>query len=407
MIAFEETGSKNSESCQVPTASIKVIGIGGAGGNNVNYMIDAGFQGIDFIVANTDLQALELSKAPNKVQIGVKSTKGLGTGADPEVGKRATEEDIDKVMEHLESADIVFLTAGMGGGTGSGGLPVIARHLKERGILSIAVVTKPFQFEGKRRSVVADGAIELIRSQVDTMIVIPNQKLIEITGEDTSVMAAFNMINDVLGQSVKGISDIIARPGHMNVDFADVKSVMKETGVAIMGTGRAAGEDRAVTAATQAVSSSLLENMSIRGARGVLLNITGSESLGLFEVSSAASIIYDQVDDDANIILGSVIDETMGDEVAVTVIATGVGERGVSGEAESSDEVLVEASKAVSEVEPGPELEQSEADSEVSPEVEVAASEDVTSEVEGNSALVDVDSLDIPTFLRNEKEKGA
>lgn len=307
----------------MPTASIKVVGIGGGGSNTVNSIVASGYQGITCIVANTDAQALSTAKAEHTIHIGVKSTKGLGTGANPELGKRAAEEDLDKIMEAIGDSDIVFLTAGMGGGTGSGALPVVARALRERGILSIAVVTKPFVFEGKRREKVALAAIEKLRECVDTLIILPNQKLLDFVDKKMSMIDAFAMINDVLGQSVKGISDIITKPGHINVDFADVRAIMKDMGLAIMGTGISTGAERARAAALSAISSPLLENMSIKGARGVLLNISGGKNLGLHEISEAASVVYEQADEDAVIILGSVIDESMTDEVCVTIIATG------------------------------------------------------------------------------------
>lgn len=307
----------------MPVASIKVIGVGGGGGNTVNSLIESGYEGIQCIVANTDAQALESSKAREKVQIGVKSTKGLGTGADPAVGKRAAEEDLDKVLEVVGDADIVFLSGGMGGGTGSGALPVIARSLREKGILTIAIVTKPFLFEGKRRARVAQEAIDSLRKAVDTLIVIPNQKLLDLVDTKVTMINAFAMINDVLCQSVRGISDIITKPGHINVDFADVRTIMKDRGLAVMGTGRATGDGRAKKAALAAISSPLLENMSVAGAHGVLFNITGGKSLGIHEISEAASVIYEQAHEDANIILGSVIDENLDDEVIVTIIATG------------------------------------------------------------------------------------
>lgn len=311
------------EKMRGPIAKIKVIGVGGAGGNTVNSMIDSQCDDIEFIVANTDAQALELSKAEHKVQLGIKSTKGLGTGANPDLGKRAAEEDIDKVLDIVGDADIVFLTGGMGGGTGSGALPVVAHALQEKGILSIAVVTRPFHFEGKRRERVAEDAIALIKDAIDTLIIIPNQKLLEITEQNVSMIDAFAMINNVLSQSVRGIADIITKPGHINVDFADVRTIMKDMGLAVMGTARAQGQERAAQAALEAITSPLLENMSIEGARGVLLNISGGPSLGLHEVSQAAEVIYEQADENANIILGSVIDDSLGDEVVVTVIATG------------------------------------------------------------------------------------
>lgn len=317
MIAFEV------QEAQTKGVSIKVIGVGGAGGNTVNSIIESGCEGVDFIVANTDAQAIEKSQAPCKVQIGVKSTKGLGTGADPEIGKRSAEEDLDKIMDVLEDADIVFLAAGMGGGTGSGALPVIAHALREKGILSIAIVTKPFLFEGKRRAICADQAIEELKKYVDTLIVMPNQNLLEITDEQISMIEAFSMINNVLSQSIKSVSEIITNAGHINVDFADVRTIMKDRGIAVLGTGCAAGENRAQEATKQAISSPLLENMSIKGAQGILFNIAGGKDLGLHEISQAASLVYEQAHEDANIILGSVIDESLQDEVRVTIIATG------------------------------------------------------------------------------------
>lgn len=311
----------------IPMASIKVVGIGGAGGNTVNSIIDTCKDSIEYIVANTDAQALELSRASKTIQLGIKSTRGLGTGADPELGKRAAEEDIDKVIELVKDADIVFLTAGMGGGTGSGALPVIARTLREHGILTIAIVTKPFEFEGKKRKQIAEKAIEQLKQEVDTLIIVPNQKLLEVVDEQMPMIDSFALINTMLGQSVKGISDIITKPGYINVDFADVRNIMKGQGLAVMGTARASGVLRAQEAAEKAISSPLLENMSIAGAHSVLLNITGGPSLGLQEISQAAQIIYEQVDENAQIIIGSVIDENMKDEIAITIIATGFAQK--------------------------------------------------------------------------------
>jgi len=317
MIALKEDEVKQ-------IVSIKVIGVGGAGGNAVKRIIDSGIHNIDCIVVNTDAQALELSTVPTKVQIGVKSAKGLGTGANPELGKRAAEEDLDRIMEAVGDADIVFLAAGMGGGTGSGAVPVIARALRDNGILTIAIITKPFIFEGKRRMNVAQEAAEVVKKSVDTLIVMPNQNLLQVADKNVSMIDAFAMINDVLTQSVKGISDIITNPGHINVDCADVRAIMKDQGIAVMGTGKAlGGSGRGREAALQAITSPLLENMSIEGAHSVLLNITGGKNLGLHDISDAASVIYEQAHEDANIILGSVIDESMGDEISVTIIATG------------------------------------------------------------------------------------
>lgn len=308
-------------------AIIKVIGVGGAGGNTVDSMIEAGYQGIEFIVANTDAQTLEKSKAKTKIQMGMKSTKGLGSGTNPEIGKHAALEDIDKIMETLGNADIVFLAGGMGKGTGSGALPVIAHALRERGILTIAIITKPFTFEGKWRAKVAEEAIKAVKQEVDTLLIIPNQKLLETIDKQVSMIQAFGMINEILAQSVRGISDIITRPGYINVDFADVRTIMKDRGLAVMGTGRASGEERAMNAAFQAISSPLLENMSIEGAQAVLINISGGSNLGLHEIGDAASVVYEQAAENANIILGSVIDENLNDEVVVTIIATGFIEK--------------------------------------------------------------------------------
>lgn len=319
MIDFD----KDIEAKHNVAVSIKVVGIGGAGGNTVNSMIASGLEHIDFIVANTDSQALYRSSALKKIQLGKKATKGLGSGANPDLGRRATEEDLDKIMEAIGDADIVFLAAGMGGGTGSGGAPVIAKALKERGILSIAVVTKPFGFEGRRRMTVADESLDLLRKEVDTLIVVPNQKLLDVVDRSVSMIESFSMIDELLIHSVKSISDIITQPGHINVDFADLRATMKGMGLAMMGAGCAQGEDRARVAAQQAISSHLIENMDIKKARGILLNITGGVSLTLHEINDAASVIYDESNESAHIILGSVIDANMGDKVIVSVIATG------------------------------------------------------------------------------------
>lgn len=306
-----------------PVVSIKVVGLGGAGGNILNYIIDSGFSGAEFVAVNTDIQALGLSKAQYKVQVGIKSTKGQGSGANPETGKRAIEEDLEKVLEAIGAADIVFLIGGGGGGTGSGALPVIAKALKERNILCVVVVTKPFTFEGKRRDLVAQSMIDTLKTAVDTLIVIPNQKLLDVVDQRVSMIDAFGMINNVVCQSVRGISEIITKPGHINVDYADVRAIMRDRGLAVMGTGRASGANRAEEAALQAISSPLFENVSIEGAQAVLLNITGGSNLSLHEISRAASLVHELAHEDANIILGSVIDESMKDEVMITLIATG------------------------------------------------------------------------------------
>ena len=385
----------------VSVASIKVIGIGGAGGNTVNSMIEAGYEGFECIVANTDAQALELSKAENKIQIGIKSTKGLGTGANPEIGKRAAEEDLDKVLDAIGEADIVFIAAGMGGGTGSGAAPVIARALREQGILSIAIVTKPFLFEGKRRSAIALDAVEQLRSEVDTMIVIPNQKLLEVVDQNVSMIDAFGMINEVLGHSVRGISDIITRPGHINVDFADVRAIMRDRGMAVMGTGKATGPERARKAAENAIASPLLESVSITGAHGVLLNITGGKNLGLHEISEAASVIYDQVHEDANIILGSVIDESLEDDVIVTIIATGCTKDSGGNSSEVQVQATVRDEKQTSEkatLETQLESQEVENTSEIKEASLNKKSEETKKEI-------DMNDLDVPAFLRKQAQQ--
>jgi cell division protein FtsZ len=305
------------------SARIKVIGIGGGGGNAVNTMIRSRLTGVDFVVANTDAQSLERSQAMVKLQLGEAVTKGLGAGANPEVGRRAALENQDQLKEHLSGSDMVFITAGMGGGTGTGGAPVIARLAREAGALTVGVVTKPFVFEGKRRLRQAEEGIEELKQSVDTLIVIPNQRLLSIAAKTTTMLEAFNKADDVLLQAVRGISDLIITPGLINLDFADVRTVMAEMGLALMGSSTASGENRAVEAAQKAISSPLLEDISIRGARGVLINVTGGADLGVHEINEAASMIQEEADDEANIIFGAVIDENLNDEIRITVIATG------------------------------------------------------------------------------------
>ncbi len=314
------------------TAKIKVIGIGGGGGNAVNMMMTYNLKGVDFIVANTDSQAMVASKAPIKVQLGEEITKGLGAGSDPEVGKKAAIESQDKLRELLDGADMVFVTAGLGGGTGTGGAPIVAEIAKELGALTVAVVTKPFQFEGKKRERQAEEGLTELKKVVDTLIVVPNQRLLSISGRNMSFSDAFKKADDILYNGVKGISDLIMVPGLINLDFADVKNVMSEMGLALMGTGVASGDNRAVEAAQKAISSPLLEENSIQGARGILLNITGGPEMTLFEVNEASSLIQAEAHEDANIIFGMVVDDTMEDEVRITVIATGFDSNGRNGE---------------------------------------------------------------------------
>jgi cell division protein FtsZ len=307
-------------------ARIKVIGIGGGGGNAVNTMIGARLSGVDFMVANTDAQSLEKSQAVIRVQLGGMVTKGLGAGANPEIGRKAALEDQERIKEYLSGSDMIFITAGMGGGTGTGGAPVVARVAREVGALTVGVVTKPFLFEGKKRMRQAEEGIEELKASVDTLIVIPNQRLLSIAAKTTTMLDAFHKADDVLLQAVRGISDLIITPGLINLDFADVRTVMAEMGLALMGAASASGENRAVEAAQKAISSPLLEDISIQGARGVLINITGGPDLCLHEVNEAASMIQEEAHDDANIIFGAVIDESMTDELRITVIATGFGE---------------------------------------------------------------------------------
>ncbi len=304
------------------TATIKVIGVGGAGNNAVNRMIDTGIKGVDFIAVNTDRQALQTSKASTKIQIGEKITRGLGAGANPDIGAQSAEESKAEISEVLRGADMVFVTAGMGGGTGTGAAPIVATTAKEMGILTIGVVTKPFTFEGKKRLSQAERGIESLKGKVDTLVVIPNDKLLQIIDRKTSIIEAFKMADDILRQGVQGISDLIAIPGLVNLDFADVKTIMLNQGMAHMGVGRAAGENRAEDAAKEAIQSPLLET-SIEGAKGVIINITGGEDLGLHEVNTAAELVQRSVDPEANIIFGTVTDASMSDEIQITVIATG------------------------------------------------------------------------------------
>ena len=304
------------------TAIIKVIGVGGAGNNAVNRMVDSGIEGVEFVSVNTDRQALLLSKAGTKIQIGEKITRGLGAGANPDIGAQAAEESKAEISEAIKGADMVFVTAGMGGGTGTGAAPIVANIAKEMGILTIAVVTKPFTFEGKKRLTQAERGIESLKGKVDTLVVIPNDKLLQIIDRKTSIVEAFKMADDVLRQGVQGISDLIKVPGLVNLDFADVKTIMLNTGMAHMGIGRASGENRAEDAAKQAIQSPLLET-TIEGARGVIINVTGGENLGLHEVNTAAELVQRSVDPEANIIFGAVIDKSLDEDIVITVIATG------------------------------------------------------------------------------------
>jgi cell division protein FtsZ len=322
---------------QVLGASIKVIGVGGAGGNAVNRMIQSGLGGVEFIAANTDAQVLDQSLSPKKLQLGTGVTKGLGSGANPNVGRDAAEEDEARISELLEGADMVFVTAGMGGGTGTGAAPVVARIAKAQGALTVAVVTRPFEFEGRRRMQLADDGLRELKERVDTLIVIPNQRLLTIVDRTTPLKEAFRVADQVLHHATKGISDLITVPGLVNLDFADVKTVMAERGNALMGAGHATGPNRAYEAAQSAVSSPLLDDISISGAEALLVNVTGGESMTLHEINEAVTVVVDAAGHDANVIFGAVIDEHMGDGLSITVIATGFGK----GEAKRMERTLV------------------------------------------------------------------
>ena len=364
-----ENDDNNNNYMMDGTATIKVIGVGGAGNNAVNRMIEAGIKNVEFIAVNTDRQALQLSKASTKIQIGEKLTRGLGAGANPDIGAQAAEESRTEVAEALRGADMVFVTAGMGGGTGTGAAPIVAGTAKEMGILTIGIVTKPFTFEGKKRLAQAERGIESLKGKVDTLVVIPNDKLLQVIDRKTSIIEAFRMADDVLRQGVQGISDLIAVPGLINLDFADVKTIMLDRGMAHMGIGRASGENRAEDAAKQAIQSPLLET-SIEGARGVIINITGGSDVGLHEANTAAELVQRSADPEANIIFGSVTDDSMGDEIQITVIATGF---------ENEDEKVQKATDIVNKA----------WERKMNP---------ISSSESNNS-----NELDIPTFLRKNK----
>ncbi|MFC1598271.1 cell division protein FtsZ [Patescibacteria group bacterium] len=371
-------------------AKIKVIGIGGSGGAAVNRMIDTGLKGVDFIAVNTDAQALHHSPAKKKIHIGKTTTRGLGAGMDPEIGYKAAEENQDEMQEELKGSDMVFITCGLGGGTGSGAAPLVAQLAKEAGALTVAVVTKPFEFEGAQRQQIADTALSELSDKVDTIITIPNDRILQIIDKKTSLLDAFGVVDEILNQGVQGISDLIIVPGLINVDFADVKSVMEDAGSALMGIGRATGENRSIEAAKAAIDSPLLET-SIEGATGILFTVTGGSNLGMFELNEAARVITESADPNARIIFGSVIDESMGDEVQVTVVATGFG-----GVPRSSKKV--EASNPFRDIETS------------SKPVEETATAPVVSSAPAAKSIMDeekVDNseesdLDIPAFIRKK-----
>jgi cell division protein FtsZ len=385
-------------------AKIKVIGVGGGGNNAVNRMIDAGMEGIEFVVANTDLQALRMSRAPIKIQLGVKLTNGLGAGANPEVGRKAALEDSDKIIEALEGADMVFVTTGLGGGTGTGAAPIIASLASEMGALTVAVVTKPFAFEGKRRMQQADRGIAELMESVDTTIVIPNEKLLAVA-QDAGFFESFKVADDILRQGVQGISDIITIPGIINRDFADVKAIMAGMGYAVMGAASASGSRRATEAAQKAISSPLLEAGAIDGARGILINITGSASLKLAEVQEACSIIQNAADEDANIIFGAVLDEKMKDAVKITVIATGFKDSDRARRRKNAEAFTI--SHEMEEfIEPEPEPTPSRVMSQFTGSNAGLAAVEPTREAapEAVVASFEPDDLDVPAFMRKRME---
>jgi cell division protein FtsZ len=362
---------------------IKVIGVGGGGGNAVNRMIEEKISGVRYISANTDAQVLALSNAEQKIQIGSRITMGLGSGSNPDIGKRAAEEDKDKISKALEGSDMVFITAGMGGGTGTGGSPIIAQVSKELGALTVGVVTKPFTFEGIKRQRQAEEGIQLLKEYVDTLIVIPNDRLLQIIAENTPVLEAFKVADELLLHGIQGISEIVVEPGLINVDFADVKMIMEDAGTAIMGIGRANGENRAVEAAHNAVNSSLL-GTKITDARGILFNISGGKNMTLFEVNQAAEIVQEAANGDANIIFGSVINEALGEDLRITVIATGFDESSSTTKETEKPQIKEQVINPEKEevVETGKEKEKDE--------------EPINSDV-------DYDDLEIPTFLRKNR----
>ncbi|MDQ0244184.1 cell division protein FtsZ [Priestia abyssalis] len=371
-------------------ATIKVIGVGGGGNNAVNRMIEHGVQGVEFIAVNTDAQALNLSKAEIKMQIGAKLTRGLGAGANPEVGKKAAEESKEQIQEALKGADMVFVTAGMGGGTGTGAAPVIAQIARELGALTVGVVTRPFTFEGRKRATQAAGGIAAMKEAVDTLIVIPNDRLLEIVDKNTPMLEAFREADNVLRQGVQGISDLIAVPGLINLDFADVKTIMSNKGSALMGIGIATGENRAAEAAKKAISSPLLET-SIDGAQGVLMNITGGTNLSLYEVQEAADIVASASDQEVNMIFGSVINENLKDEIVVTVIATGFNDQDVPSFKGAARPSMTTAPKAQPQQ---PQI----------PKREPVKREEPVQDY-GRPTQQPEEALDIPTFLRNRNRR--
>ena len=376
------------------SAVIKVIGVGGGGSNAVQHMLSANIEGVDFICANTDAQALRTSNVGTTLQMGANITKGLGAGADPEIGRKAALEDSDRIREALEGADMVFITAGMGGGTGTGGTPVVAQIAREMGILTVAVVTKPFPFEGKKRMEIAMRGIQELSQRVDSLITIPNEKLLVVLGKGASLLDAFRAANDVLLNAVQGIAELITRPGLINVDFADVRTVMREMGMAMMGTGRATGDGRAREAAAAAIASPLLENVNLAGAKGLLVNVTAGMDISIGEFEEVGNTIKELASEDATVVVGAVIDPEMQNELRVTIVATGIGQA-----ARATEATAPPAVKLVQKA--GPSL--SNADY-VRPEQRVVGGRQKAAGEAGERAEGDLDYLDIPAFLRRQAD---
>ncbi|MEZ4746117.1 MAG: cell division protein FtsZ [Calditrichia bacterium] len=389
-IEFDERAELN--------AKLKVVGVGGAGGNAINTMVQAGLAGVDFISINTDGQSLEQNKAQTRIQIGKELTQGLGAGANPEIGRKAVDEDREEVKRSIAGADMVFVTAGMGGGTGTGAAPVVAEIAKEMGALTVGIVSKPFNFEGIKRLQRAEAGIQEMRRQVDTLIVIPNQRLFAVVDKSTPLLDAFKVADEVLLHATKGISDLITVPGLINLDFADVRTIMSEMGDALMGTGHASGESKAVQAAQQAISSPLLEGVSIRGARGVLVNITGGTDMSLYEVSEATSIIYEEAGEDANVIFGAVINEELNDEIFITVIATGFNteEKVVIQPPATKTDANAATTSRLLDLPTFMREKKIRTDESATPAAGMRRVE--------NSGSDDLDDLDIPTFLRKQMD---
>ena len=386
-------------------AKIRIVGIGGGGSNAVNSMINKGLEGVEFCVLNTDVQALEKSTAQIKLQIGKNLTRGLGAGADPEVGRKAVEEDRDEISRMIASCDMVFVTAGMGGGTGTGGAATVAGIAKDAGALVVGIVTKPFQFEGKRRAKQAEDGIEELRRNVDTLIVIPNQKLLALVENGTSFLDGFSLANQVLYNATRGISELITRHGYINVDFADVRTVMREMGDAIMGSGIGRGEHRAAIAAEQAISSPLLEGVKIQGAQGVLVNITGGRSMSLLEVSEATQIVHDAAGDDANIIFGAVLDDSMDEEIMVTVIATGFNSKPKYNGGISPRSTMLPARDSLETGRPKPRVERILQPTQDAPAMEMPSRETSTTEIgEEAMPLPKIERMYVPRGTLTEKD---